>query len=196
MRRMQEIWTLLKGMGSLYTQDPYCQVEDEEAADMDPSDMNLDEVTCARSIDLMTLLTVIGGLGFSCLTKLIEVITSPVFFKDTLRSDAIKMPTRRITVSPAKYRRHLIKLVQWGVTRTTLPEEIKFFSKYFATPKSTTLARAIFNGRRFSVEQCKTPPPVNIPDICTILRKMQTIASTGSPLVIVGDWRHFFHEIP
>lgn len=104
-----------------------------------------------------------------------------------------KAPPRRVRFTNKKYHEHLISLVEDLVLQECAVEEVSFFSSYFSVLKDLATSRAIFNGRALS-ESWRTPPPVNIPDICSVIQKFTSTATTRT-YCVTGDLRHWFHQI-
>ena len=68
------------------------------------------------------------------------------------------------------------------------------FCKYFAVPKDESCSRSIFDGRLFC-DVCKAPPPVNIPDIPTIIKTIAELGAGERLFGLTADNRHWFHRI-
>lgn len=99
------------------------------------------------------------------------------------------------STTSAKWWYHFHTLIESGILRRVARRAIRFYSKYFAVPKNAEEARAIFNGRAFSVE-CATPPPVNLPDFAEVLSLLKVIFKNERLYCSFGDFRHWFHQIP
>ena len=95
-----------------------------------------------------------------------------------------------------KWWAHLVELARCGVLMETTWENLKCAGAYFAIPKGIDFARAIWNGKRLS-RQSRTPPPVNLPYLPELLRKVAVLTRQAkkAPAIMVGDFRHFFHQI-
>ena len=72
---------------------------------------------------------------------------------------------------------------------------IRFFSTYFAVPKTSELMRTIFNGRALS-KHWKTPPPVNIADTAALIKRFRRhVRDHQQVFAITLDLRNWFHQL-
>ena len=94
----------------------------------------------------------------------------------------------------AKWGPHLESLEKMDVIEKCKLEDITFFGKYFAVPKDENFSRSIFNGKRLS-EESTVPPSVNLLHISAILELASKLALDGKLSIIVGDIRHWFHQL-
>lgn len=95
-----------------------------------------------------------------------------------------------------RYSQHFVDLE----ASTLIEEEVRgyaiFLSGYFSVLKGLNNSRAIFNGKRLS-KQCTTPPPVHLPSAGELAEKIRDHCRThGRCETILGDFRHWFHQIP
>ena len=67
-------------------------------------------------------------------------------------------------------------------------------SRYFAILKDPTKCRSIFSGGRVSSYFLR-PPPVNLPDLHSLLKRIASIIGRKPFHLINFDFRHFFHQI-
>ena len=171
------IWTLLKKVG--YGGGEYAD-SGASLLPLDPIDIEVANMSrifeAARAVPLFW--------------KIVRRVESLEAFEELVAIDH----TRRLRYTNKKYASHLKSLERWKVTVPCPMEQIRFFVSYFAVAKNDTMARSIVNAKRFST-MCKVPPPVNIPCITDVLKRLNAAAAT--PMWIVyGDIRHFFHAIP
>jgi hypothetical protein len=179
------LWQLLRGSYSGYGVDDY-----ETAFDSD-SPRPLDPVFVAGQANIRGLLASSRRYNVGFVVLLISLILNSEDFP-VLRTVTQE---RSIRFTNKKYREHFRCLVEWKLLCACLPEQIRFFNTYFAVPKGEEYARAIFNGKRLS-SLMPTPPPVNIFDIPRFLEKLSDIPITTGVWLVIGDIRHWFHQIP
>jgi hypothetical protein len=100
---------------------------------------------------------------------------------------------RKAVSTQGEYASHMKELRRVGIVALVPEGTARFISTYFAILKTNGLARAIFNGKRFS-NLCQPPPPTKLPDITRVLRAMERLAMDSRPALIVGDLKHCFHQ--
>ena len=164
----------------------------------------------AGQLKISALLKRCEALDFSLVNKAIAAITdtetiattSPDYSQTSSKRDrgGNGITNRTLRLTNAKYRTHIRGFSQPPDNRrllTKVPAKLlKFCSTYFAVPKTETTSRAIFNGKRLST-YWPTPAPVNICDTATLIRKILETAERCKKLwITVGDFRHWFHQIP
>jgi hypothetical protein len=103
-------------------------------------------------------------------------------------------PDQERHYSASKWLAHLTALHEWHILEPCSATDVVFISRYFAVEKGPDLARAILNGRLLS-SYLKTPPAVNLPSLTQVLRMTSAIVEPGV-YVILGDLRHWFHQLP
>ena len=163
-------------------------------------DLDLDAIHCAGSLCgkiLPGLLHRMRTLGLTALIATVAFLVDPEIAL-TYRRQVDVDPVRKMRFTNIKYLAHLQQLVQWGVIeKIPSPERIAHFSTYFAIRKGmTNMARSIFNGKALC-SLFRTPPPVNIPDVCAIIRRVGQFCTTHQrTFAIHGDLRHWFHQLP
>ena len=88
-----------------------------------------------------------------------------------------------------KWNAHLEELEAWSIITKIKKSEAEGMASYFAVFKTTTSARAIFNGKRLST--CfAPPPPVNLPRLSDVFNGLRE-----KYFFTIADVRHFFHQI-
>ena len=121
--------------------------------------------------------------------------SAPNWFK-TL---TLEVPRLGASVSPA-YGAHMKSLKDWTILKDAKASELLHTSGYFAVKKGDSgLTRSIFNGKRLS-HRCPVPEPVNLIDIHGLINRMLAYGSEGKKsrrfFVVMGDFRHWFHQLP
>ena len=74
--------------------------------------------------------------------------------------------------------------------------ELYHCSTYVEVPKTKDTSRLIFNGKELS-KHWKIPRPVNICDTGSLIKKILSVSEAKDQKlhVVVGDFRHWFHQI-
>ncbi len=139
--------------------------------------------------------TAVKGLRFA--EHAIDLVTRIDIFKEHVCPPHSK---RRRPLTDAKWSQHIADLQHTTPKPILVPiclREVKWVASYFAVLKTEVEARAIYNGKRFSL-LCNTPPQTNLPDITVLLGALCDLVedSGGAIAVCEGDIRHFFHQIP
>ena len=138
------------------------------------------------------LLTSARRFGCMVILGAICVMAVPNYFEENVLLSSVK----EMLISPhSPQSNHLSpdmveQLIRWSVLDPTRAG-IVVFCALFCVAKATSTGNAlrlIFDGRPLN-RLCKKSPPVNIPCIVDIVR-MRTAAA-----FIVGDLRHFFHQL-
>jgi len=184
-------WKLLRELG-LYA-DHYCDLSPHR---IDASTMELHVIDCAHSLELSALKQSMKSNPklWSFTQGAFEFLTEPLpkdFFHDLSTSDD------RITSK--KWHKHIINLKDWKVILPTPFNKLKHIAYYFAVPKKENVARAVWNGRTLSRSCRLPPPPVNLPFLPDLIRRIIQVMSQnplGSPNIITADFSHFFYLIP
>ena len=128
---------------------------------------------------------------FPVLARGFERICTVEAFKELLCEDVIK----HVVWTKNVYAEHFLLLESWRMIRETTLDSLLSVCSYFAVPKTSSSSRSIVNGKRFSC-LCVVPPPVNIPSIVDVLRRLNSALRSCNRIHIVhGDLRHFFHSI-
>ena len=161
----------------------------------DPSLLPLDPIVVARRLRPRRL-----HHCFRFLVLALALIEDLATFEGLFR-EAPPSPPAPIACQ-AKYSAHLEYLAS-PECRLLVPcnyGEIRFFNGYFAVAKKpkdgVTYSRAIFNGRALSRLQ-QTPPPVCLPEIPSLLRRMSELMEgrdVEKVYFLSGDMRHWFHQ--
>ena len=150
--------------------------------DVNCAKLRLDPIDVAGSIRLKKLIKMRelklskDLLALTCVTVFTCLIVTAIVLEDT--------------ITAKKWKPHLQELIRSSILRPVPKSEIKSFSKYFAVPKSGGSCRAIFNAKRLSAF-FKRPETTNLPEIDRVLELIEEYGQHW----IVGDWRHFFHQI-
>ena len=149
----------------------------------DASTQGLDPVEVAGTLKLHAIRadSIRRGLPFvSCLdiilslSAFLAIIVSPISPIENLTSH--------------KWRVHLEQLAAFNMLDSSVSKnEIHYYSRYFAVPKTDNTARAIINMRMLS-KLLRAPDPVNLAEISQILDRVL------GPYWITADWRHYFHQ--
>jgi hypothetical protein len=186
------MWQFLKALHGRYRSGllGYEAYDDEN---QDVSKMKLDPISVAGACNIPKLRIIVGPYAFAELA--VGIISNPEVFKRIVQPPMIQDPMEE-RATAEKWKSHLDSLEK----TTPIPilaeicvGEVLGVSTYFAVPKSEDEARAIFNGRHFSLG-CNAPPTTNLPDITSLLECMSQV--TGRSVTMVeGDIRHFFHQL-
>ncbi len=155
-------------------------------------DLQLDPVTVAGSVKLAKVADWADALQLSFASTAIGWLAD---VKD-LWLDGPPPKLTLLTETAEAYAAHLKLLRKWRVVRKSRLDRIWFSSRYFAVPKGTDgLGRSIFNGRALS-DRFRAPPPVNLPEVSEITRRISALVSThGKIWGCTADLRHWFHQI-
>lgn len=131
--------------------------------------------------------------GIRVLAKLLAILISEQEADDYFR------PVTwggRVPVIGAKYHGHLKALVECGLLIPRHANECRWWSGYFAVAKTRQTCRSIFNGRRLS-GRSPVPPTVNLTTPVALLKRLRDhAAERGRIEMILGDFRHWFHQVP
>ena len=97
-----------------------------------------------------------------------------------------------------RYKEHMDQLEACGLLQPVSLKDasIRFYSGYFAVPKTAQTSRSIFSGNRLS-QCCPVPPTVNLISASELIRLMRQHGTRwkGEYHVVTGDLRHWFHQI-
>lgn len=130
--------------------------------------------------------------GLSVLSKLLSIPADPEevgYFRKVTWGG-------KVPVVGERYHDHFRVLVACGLLIPSSRQQCRHWSNYFAVEKTRETTRAIFNGKRLSI-QCPTPPPVNLVEPVRLLQRIQEHARRhGRVELVAGDFRHWFHQIP
>lgn len=158
------------------------------------SSLPLDAIHCAGQLNINLLAKNSSTIPF--VVHLLTIILSVDAFIEVLKPETLLRNERHFT--SARYEQHFSDLLNFHILREVKSEQVRHTSTYFAVPKKGHVARSIFNGKRLSAA-CQTPPPCNIPDITSMIKKLEEINTLGGNeglSIVCGDLRHFFHQIP
>jgi hypothetical protein len=183
------LWQLLRGSGY----GGYDAWELFESATEGP--LPLDPVDVAGTANVRALAASAKKRNIVFVVAMLALILSPDRIPVPEIDDEHAPEPRRLRFTNAKYRSHFSHLTNWGLLEPTVAENIKYCNTYFAVPKGTAFARAIFNGRRLS-EASPAPQPVNLFDIAGFLEKLGSLDCKQGLWMVIGDFRHWFHQIP
>lgn len=176
--------------------EPYAQGEEV----CKPWEMKLDPITVARNLKPQKLLS--AAKLFPWLLMAVLLISDLGAFTSLFTKPFSEIVINWSQRSSDKYFDHFQVLRDCSLLAEEKSGKLKFLSSYFAIGKKDGIfARAIFNGRALSRLQ-KPPPPVNLPEIPTVLRIAARIhkywqgksLSIAAPSVYCADIRHYFHE--
>ena len=161
---------------------------------VDASQMDLDKITKNR-VALKAL-----RLAIKVQTRLVFLMLA---FHVLLDDGATKVwldedATHLQDGTASKYWPHVYALLEVGLLLEWTFDRLKGAGKYFAVLKSLgppAVARAIWNGRKLS-RLSKHPPPVNLPYLPEILRRIADLTRKhGRPLTMFTlDWASYFHQ--
>ena len=87
-----------------------------------------------------------------------------------------------------KWAMHVEQLKKFSVIEEIPYALVISCSKYFGVPKGPGIARAIWNGKKFS-HLLQPPPPVNLVFLTNVLRKIQSLVDGDKGVYII---RHQF----
>lgn len=183
------MWQLFCALGlyfSVYADMPHERV--------DASQMKLDPITVAGIvyIDLLKRrckqdhMKDCVAFAMPALRLITEPLQPDLF---TLKSDSC---AQRFTA--AKWNAHLEVLKEASMLVFCALPRLRHVARYFAVPKNEHVARAIWNGKVLT-EHTKKAPPVNLPGMPDILRKMHDLSRKGNICLLTADFRHYFHTI-
>ena len=181
------MWQLLRGLGGRYA--PAHEYEAETLENADPSTLPLDPIEVAGQANMTKMK---GRLSARFAQSALSVVMSIAIFALEVRPP----PLDYLPPTADKWNDHLQALANTlpiPLLQPIAKSLVLFVCTYFAVNKGKDVARAIFNGRRFS-SLCRTPPPTNLTDVLTLLRTMHGLP--GRLTMVEGDIRHFFHQIP
>lgn len=183
------MWKLLREIG-LYS-DHYGDISPHR---IDASSMPLHEITCAKSLALSALKKATKRQPeiWSFAEKAFVYLTEPLpsdFFND--------LPEEAARHTSKKWKSHVEALERWGVLEPTEYRLLKHIAYYFAVPKNEEVARAVWNGRTLSRSCRFPPPPVNLPFLPDLIRRLVLIMEQpGSLCLLTADFSHYFYIIP
>lgn len=184
-------WKLLRELG-LYS-DHYGDLNPER---IDASTLELQVIVGAGSLEVAALkkATIENRRVWSFTQGAFKLIT------EELPKDFFENPdpsTNRITSK--KWTKHILDLEKWGVILPTPFHRLKHIAYYFAVPKKDNTARAVWNGRTLSRSCRYAPPPVNLPFLPELIRKIIRLMQDfpdGSPCMLTSDFTNYFYLIP
>ena len=175
--------------GGVLGYDVFTEAEKSDACETLP----LDPITCAGNCKIPALRVFVDRFTFTHIA--VDLICRPEVFHRIVQPPPSKDPFST-TVTADKWKEHLDSLEKTTpqpILAEVYAGEVFGVCTYFAVPKDETSARAIFNGRTFSLA-CESPPPTNLQDITELLEALSNIH--GSDITMVeGDIRHFFHQL-
>jgi len=184
------MWQLFCQLGlyfSVYAAMPHTRV--------DASSLELDPITVAGIVYVTLLKKRCNADHMKDLVRFampaLKIITEP------LPPDLFNLPResrqqRRFTAS--KWKHHLDRLETATMLVPCAFPRLKHIARYFAVPKNDIAARAIWNGK-FLTEHTRKAPPVNLPTMPDILRRMYDMSRKGNICILTADFRHYFHTI-
>lgn len=155
----------------------------------------LDPILCARRAKVSEMKTAAIRMDAKFAVGLLDVLLD-----DKVLASKMNLPPgdRSSRFTNVKYLGHFKDLAHENclLLEECKQELIKFFSTYFSVPKDDVFDRSIFNGRLLSTFT-DVPPPVNLADVPRVISEMRVLADQlGVGFnVIVGDLRHWFHQL-
>jgi hypothetical protein len=160
-----------------YGPAPYADGETDE---VDASALPLDPIEVAgqmRIAELWSAVQAAIACGLVCLLfaeEAFRFVLDGDFFERQVKRypDTV---TRTHTETARKWKRHLGQMVVFGVLTAIAYSEVRFAASYFAVPKSTEVARTIFNGRALSARMTP-PPPCNLPLLQDVLLRLSGVS--------------------
>lgn len=163
--------------------DPYCN----ETEDFTPKPDDLDKVDCAGCINSARCHAEAERIGIPVLLKATSLMTtsmSPIFKKP-------QVPKMRKIPSRPGMLPFILLLCAWGIcTENITHQALWCICPVFVIVKAAKKLRLIFDGRCLN-EHLHTPPPVALPTISDVFRR---IGNRRVKVVILGDLRHYFHQ--
>lgn len=158
----------------------------------------LDQIDVAAGADLRVIQQWAERMQFRPAIEALEILQGEWSFlrRRVLKSEPCSIFGRQgRQVTSEKWKSHIQSLHGWGVIKLRNKGTIRCMCKYFAVPKNEHSSRSIFDGRRLDL-LCNAPPPVNIPDIASILRLVADLGKGHGLYGMTADIRHWFHQIP
>jgi len=183
------LWLVMRGAGYAFAAMGY----DGEVTGESPGTPN--PLDCARCANMRQLRSAAARHNWARVVFLLAVISGlPAFEAAILPPLDARQVCRQKKFTNKKYLPHMDQLEGSRIIELALAEHVSCFSTYFSVPKNKTSERSIFNGKSLSKGH-NAPPPVNIPDIPRVIREMAEWAKRGRISAVVGDFRHFFHQL-
>lgn len=183
---------LMRELGVNY--DPYYYSEEWDNEDpMLQEEPQLDKIEVAGSISSMKLLAAAKNIKISILIAAMTVLATgfaPIMLQGASTPPVPKQAWRSCAQSLLPI---LMTLVAAGILDEVTETHLccKCTCAFFLIKKSLSKMRLIYDGRPVNRHVLKSPPPVNIPHITEVLRRLHE-----RPLhaLILADYRHYFHQ--
>jgi hypothetical protein len=174
-------------MGMNY--DPYVDYgSDEVVESSEPNPEDLDVVDCAACINIAASAAAAKDIGCKPLIFAVECLQGRLnHFRNMVRGKQMGKQHSKSMMLP-----FILLLVTWGIATEVLDHSTAFWCicPVFVVAKSAGKLRLIFDGRAFN-KQCDIPPPVSLPTISDIFER---IGHRKIAHIILGDFRHYFHQ--
>ncbi len=163
----------------------------------------LDPIHVAGQVRLTPLGHFIRRIGSPFLLRALQVLQDDDFWRNNIAPSEYSAQLRVPRVLH-KWSNHIQALstpqlvgdhMTTPVIEQVNPSGIRVTMSYFAVPKTETCCRAILNGKGFS-KACQPPPPVNLAYLPELLRRIDDLSRLGPLSFTVGDFRHWFHQLP
>jgi len=189
------LWQLLRGCSSGYSPLRGYDADEDPDVEMGLLDVVDPKITGKANVNSLMAIFEESNITFgirailliTCLTTFLAEVAPPTEVR-RLETDAVfcSDPTN-----------HFKQLLSFMLIQMIAEGEVLFVATYFAIAKTSGGARSIFNGKAFS-RKCKPPPSTNLPDITQVLLLFDEMCRGGLsfPCVMVGDIRHYFHQLP
>ena len=184
------MWRVFKTIGCYGSYD-----YDETIAPKDTSLIPLDKVECARGAKLKELRQKTESKPrYAFSAKAFLFLSSLAFVQSLLIDPLAPLPQTHVA---EKWATHIETLRGFTLIEKCEYQELLSSSSYFAVLKSTDppLCRSIFNGKLLS-KAMKPAWPVHLPFLPNLLSRLSRfVAEGGGATVVVGDIRHWFHQL-
>lgn len=161
---------------------------------VDVSKVKLDAITVAKSLSLDIQKELAQFAPFA--QHAYNITNDGSFFRGLFKSEPkeVDITRNRFCKTRARWLQHIVDLQRFDVLIQLTVAPMGVVSRYFAVPKSNGLARSIFSGGHLS-RLCLRPPGVNLPMLPQMLRIMAALCTKGQIYILLGDLRHYFHQI-
>ena len=199
---MDQAWRLSAlygyGGGNDYNDEPW---KDTDAV------LPPDPIDVAGQVRVPALRKRCNALGFRALSEAFDLVTAESnaelrrWWNGYGEKRGREEAGRKLRFSNAKYADHLrsfaddMRQENERILQRVRAAELYHCSTYFEVPKTANSSRVIFNGKKLS-QHWKVPRPVNICDTGGIIRKILSVSEASKDMyIVVGDFRHWFHQI-
>jgi len=156
----------------------------------------LDPVEVAGCLDVATLIKFAQRARFGKALEIMRLMLPDSVESAELRArleTSVRTAKCRSPGTREEYRNHFNELMRSRLL--AVATGARWISSYFSVPKDDEYDRSIFNGRLFSA-CCPVSPPCNIPDIADLIDRIRAMSIQEKKLhIVMGDFRHWFHQI-